>query len=158
MTAITWPTQLPYPLIDPYRIKPGEAINRSPMTSGPARQRREFEQVPSQISVTWWFTQWQFGIFEGWYKWYAKEGAAYFKVVLLGGLGEVEHDARFFSQWDHNQISGDCYEVSAVLEIRERPTLDKGAIDIALTQDIPALLAAIDQLHIHVHQTMPSEI
>lgn len=155
---IAWPLQLPYPLIEGYRIKPGDAILRTEMESGPARQRRQFVQVPSQISVRWYFTLWQFGIFEGWYKWYAQEGAAWFKIVLLGGLGEVEHDARFLSQWDHNQISGDCFEVAATLEIRERPTLDQGATDIALTENIPALFAAIDQLHIHVHQTMPSEI
>ena len=38
--TINFPKTLPYPTVQGYAIKPGEAIVRTEMEAGPARQRR----------------------------------------------------------------------------------------------------------------------
>ncbi|MBL6934098.1 MAG: hypothetical protein ISR48_01670 [Alphaproteobacteria bacterium] len=73
-TPITWPATLPLPTIDGYGVYPGEAIPRTEMEAGPARQRRRYTQVPSRISVRWVLRQDQFALFEAWRRWRAKEG------------------------------------------------------------------------------------
>ena len=70
---ITWPATLPLPTIDGYGVHPGEAILRTGMEAGPARQRRRFTQVPSRITVRWTFRRDQFALFEAWYRWRARE-------------------------------------------------------------------------------------
>ena len=96
---ISWPATLPLPTIEGYGVHPGEAIPRTEMEAGPARQRRRFTQAPSRISVRWVLRRDQFALFEAWYRWQAKEGGGWFTIDLLGGLGLVSHEARFTRQF-----------------------------------------------------------
>lgn len=153
--TITWPKTLPLPTIDGYGVHPGEAILRTEMEAGPARQRRRFTQVPSRISVRWLLRRDQFALFEAWYRWHAKEGGEWFGTDLLGGLGMVTHEARFTRQFEARLLSAARWEVSSELEIRERPVLTEAALDIALAEDIPGLLVAVDSLHALLHTTLP---
>ncbi|MDP7214891.1 MAG: hypothetical protein QF583_03050, partial [Rhodospirillales bacterium] len=84
---ISWPSTLPLPTIEGYGVHPGEAILRTEMEAGPARQRRRYTQVPSRITVRWLLRRDQFALFEAWYRWQAKEGGEWFSIDLLGGLG-----------------------------------------------------------------------
>ena len=152
---IHWPTTLPLPAIDGYSLHPGEAILRTEMEAGPARQRRRYTQVPSRISARWVFRREQFALFEAWYRWHAKEGGEWFEINLLGGLGLVVHEARFTRPFDAQPRSGVLWEVSSELEIRERPTLDQDALEIFLESDPTALLASINELNTLVHQRLP---
>ncbi len=152
---ISWPTTLPLPSIEGYGLHPGEAILRTEMEAGPARQRRRYTQVPSRISVRWTFRRDQFALFEAWYRWHAKEGGEWFEINLLGGLGLVIHEARFTRPFDAQPRSGVLWEVSSELEIRERPTLDEDALEIFLESDPTALLASINELNLLVHQRLP---
>jgi len=61
---VSWPTILLLPIIDDYGVHPGEAILRTEMEVGPARQRRRFIQVPSRITVNWKLRQDQMALFE----------------------------------------------------------------------------------------------
>ena len=63
MTEV-WPDRLPLPTIEGYGIQPGEAILRTGMEAGPARQRRRFTNVPSRITVRWVMRAEQFLLFE----------------------------------------------------------------------------------------------
>ena len=81
-----FPDLLPLPLVEEYSITPNEAIIRTQMESGTARQRRRFDSVPSRIIVKWFMNASQFSLFEAWYKYHAKEGAEWFVIPLLGGL------------------------------------------------------------------------
>ena len=92
--TIIFPKKLPYPTVEGYSIRPDEAIIRTDMESGPARQRRRYTQTPSKISVRWIMNPEQFCLFEAWYKYHAKEGAEWFVITLLGGIGLTEQDAR----------------------------------------------------------------
>ena len=85
--TINFPKTLPYPTVQGYAIKPGEAIVRTEMEAGPARQRRRYTQTPSRITVKWIFNLEQFAVFEAWYKYYAQEGGEWFIITLLGGIG-----------------------------------------------------------------------
>ena len=151
---ISWPSTLPLPTIEGYGVHPGEAILRTEMEAGPARQRRRYTQVPSRITVRWVLRRDQFALFEAWYRWQAKEGGEWFSIDLLGGLGLATHEARFTRQFTARLLPGNRWEVNSELEIRKRPVLTEDALNIALTEDIAGLLAAIDSFDTTVNTTL----
>jgi hypothetical protein len=163
-TIISWPDKLPLPTFEGYGIEPQDAVLRTEMEAGPARQRRRYTQTPSRIPVRWRLTQWQFGIFEAWYKWKGREGAVWFAMDLLGGMGMVAHEARFVGSGSSPYKAvpqrggpgeGARWIVTTTLEIRERPVLSDEALDIVLAEDVLTLMAAIDAFHATVHATLP---
>ncbi len=153
---ITWPDKLPFPTVEGYSIQPGDAIVRTDMEAGSARQRRRFTQVPSRIQVRWLMSQTQFAIFEAWYRWEAKEGGAWFDITLLGGLGLLSQQARFTQSFQTQLVTGTLWEIRTELEVRERPVLNPGTLHLLLTEDMQGLTNAIDGLHRLVHYTLPS--
>lgn len=155
-TTVTYPAKLPLPLVRNYGVEPGEAILRTDMEAGPARQRRRFTQVPTRIAVMWRFNATQMALFEAWYKHQAKEGGEWFRVSLLNGLGLVEHEARFTKQYKAGLLGGTLWDVTSELEIRERPTITADALAILLTEDFDGLSAAIDATHTAIHTTLPA--
>jgi hypothetical protein len=152
---IAWPETLPLPTVEGYGIQPGDAILRTEMEAGPARQRRRFTQVPSRVSVRWIMRRDQFALFEAWYRWQAKEGGAWFEIELLGGLGLLTQEARFTRQFQAQLLGGTLWEIRSELEIRERPVLDEGLLNLLLSEDAQGIITAGDSLHILVHQTLP---
>ena len=157
-TMITFPHHLPYPTTEGYSIKPDEAIVRTDMEAGPARQRRRYTQTPSKISVRWVMNREQFSLFEAWYKYHAKEGAEWFLITLLGGLGLLKQEARFTKQFEAKLLNGLLWEISSELEIRDRPTLSEGALGILLDSDYEKLVISVNHLHHFVHITYPKQI
>ena len=158
--TITWPQTLPLPTVEGYGIQPGEAILRTEMEAGPARQRRRFTQVPSRVSVRWVMRGDQFALFEAWYRWQAKEGGAWFEIELLGGLGLLAQEARFTRQFQAQLLGGSLWKITSELEIRERPVLTEEAVAVLLVypnvgslQSLTALLH--DHLHIRMNTTSP---
>ena len=129
---ITWPNTLPLPSVEGYGLTPQEAVLRTDMESGPARQRRRFRQTPTRITVRWLFSEFEFALFEAWYKYHADEGGQWFEITLLGGLGLLPHEARFTRQFEAQLRSARRWDVKGELEIRERPTLDEGALNLML--------------------------
>lgn len=152
---IAWPETLPLPTVEGYGIQPGDAILRTEMEAGPARQRRRFTQVPSRVSVRWIMRRDQFALFEAWYRWQAKEGGAWFEIELLGGLGLLTQEARFTRQFQAQLLGGTLWEIRSELEIRERPVLDEGLLNLLLSEDAQGIITAGENLHIFVHQTLP---
>lgn len=142
-----WPSLLPLPSRDGYGIEPGEGILRTEMEGGPARQEEIFTDVPTQIPAVWHFTAWEYALFEAWYKFKGRQGAAWFSITLLSGLGLGEHEARFKGQYKSKSISANLWRVQATLEIRERPVLDEPELDIFLDTSLPDLQAAAAALH-----------
>ena len=155
--GIRWPGKLPLPTVEDYGVQPGDAILRTEMEAGPARQRRRFTQVPSRVSVRWIMRRDQFALFEAWYRWQAKEGGAWFEIELLGGLGLLTQEARFTRQFQAQLLGGTLWEINAELEIRERPVLDQGALEIALAEDVAGLLAACNSFHLLVNQSLSED-
>ena len=149
--SVKWPSTLPRPSVQGYGIQPGEAIIRTEMESGLARHRRRFTDVPSEVSVRWLMSQNQFAVFEAWYKIYAEEGASYFDVELLGGVGITSHSARFTRQFSAKLLNNRLWEVTSSLEIRSRPTLDKNNLDLLLENNVDGLLSGISRLYKLTH-------
>ncbi len=158
MTTIIFPKHLPHPTVEGYSIRPDEAIIRTDMEAGPARQRRRYTQTPSKISVCWVMNREQFSLFEAWYKYYAKEGAEWFYITLLGGLGLLEQEARFTQQFEAKLLNGYLWKITSELEIRDRPTLSEGALAILLDNDYNRLILSIDGLHNFIHVICPKRI
>jgi hypothetical protein len=157
-TPVTWPATLPLPSVEGYGVSPQEAVLRTEMESGPARQRRRFRQTPTRITVRWLFGEYQFALFEAWYKFHADEGGQWFEITLLGGLGLLPHEARFTRQFEARLLPARRWDVKGELEIRERPTLDEGAIGLLLESEPDALFVAIATLHRLVHVTAPNNL
>lgn len=153
--TITWPATLPLPTAQGYGIRPSEAILRTEMEAGPARQRKRFTQTPTRIAVRWVMRREQFAVFEAWYRWRAKEGGEWFLIDLLGGIGLTAHEARFTRQFDAKLVGGVLWEIASELEIRERPTLSEDALAVALDSDLAMLFTTIDRLHVLVHSGLP---
>lgn len=157
MTTITWPSTLPLPTVEGYNVQPGDALIRTEMDSGLARHRRRFTDVPTKVSVRWIMRRDQYAIFEGWYRWHAKEGANFFTINLLGGLGLLDQEARFTRQFTSKLLAGGTlWAVQSELEIRQRPVLDEGATNIVLSEDIIGLTNSINGLNVLVHINLPA--
>jgi len=156
MSDITWPQTLPLPTVQGYGVYPGDATARTEMEAGLARQRRRFTDVPTKVSVRWIMRRDQYAIFEGWYRWHAREGASWFAITLLGGLGLLEQEARFTRQFSSRLLAGGTlWEITSELEIRERPVLDEGLLNLLLSEDAQGIIIAGENLHILVHQILP---
>jgi len=161
-TLISWPARLPLPTYDGYALEPGSAVTRTDMESGPARQRRRFTQTPTRIPVRWRFRDVDFATFEAWFRLKLTDGGDWFGISLLGGIGIAAHEARFVGQGNAPYKAvpsrGGAWIVTSVLEIRERPMLDEGALDILLAEDVVALFANIQTLHSTLHAGLPVSI
>ncbi|MDD7909977.1 hypothetical protein PUV47_08610 [Pseudovibrio exalbescens] len=155
---IAWPETLPLPTVEGYGIQPGDAILRTEMEAGPARQRRRFTQVPSRVSVRWIMRRDQFALFEAWYRWQAKEGGAWFEIELLGGLGLLTQEARFTRQFQAQLLGGTLWEIRSELEIRERPVLDEGLLNLLLSEDAQGIITVSNSLYVLMHQTLPQRL
>ena len=159
MSDITWPDTLPLPTVQGYNIQPGDTILRTEMEAGLARQRRRFTNAPTKVSVRWIMRRDQYAIFEGWYRWHAKEGANWFAIALLGGLGLLDQEARFTRQFASRLLAGGTlWEITSELEIRERPVLDEGLLNLLLSEDPQGIIFAVSGLHTLVHQTLPIQM
>ena len=156
--SLRFPKTLPYPTVQGYAIKPGEAIVRTEMEAGPARQRRRYTQTPSRITVKWIFNLEQFAVFEAWYKYYAQEGGEWFIITLLGGIGLIEQDARFTQQFEASLLNGRLWEISSELEIRDRPTLREDGLELLLDSDYHKLLLSVECLHTYVNRTLHNHL
>jgi hypothetical protein len=144
------------PTVQGYSVQPGEAILRTEMDAGLARQRRRFTNVPTRVQVRWIMRRDQYAIFEGWYRWKAREGANWFYITLLGGLGLLEQEARFTRQFTSQLFAGGTlWEITSELEIRERPVIDEGLLTLLLEEDANGILIVGNSLHVLVHQTLP---
>lgn len=156
--TIKFPEILPYPTVESYSIRPDEAIIRTDMESGPARQRRRYTQTPSKITVRWIMSPEQFCLFEAWYKYYGKEGAEWFSINLLGGIGLTEQDARFTQQFEASLIAGRLWQITSELEIRDRPTISEEATGVISEIDLQSLELLSSKLHILVHLSLSKNL
>lgn len=101
------------------------------MQSGRARQRIEFTNLPTLTAPTlnWIFTQPQAALFEAWSAQVA--GAGWFTIELLTPLGFDDYEVRFTETPKGGQLIGQfLWQYSAPCELRKRPILDDGWVEI----------------------------
>lgn len=146
--SLSWPTTLPLPTMNGYGIEDKPRIARTDMESGTARQRRTSTQAPSEISVRWVFTLYEYAIFEAWLEHRAQYGAYWFNISYLGGVGLVPCEARFKDGKAPAKFqNGAIVLVTATLEVRERLKLTDSDLDLLLEEPAAPLFTAIDTFH-----------
>lgn len=55
-------------------------------------------------------------------------------------------------------MPGQLWDVKGVLEVRERPTLDEGALNLLLEFKAEDIFSMGNELHPLIHQTLPSQL
>lgn len=144
MTVPAWPAALPLPTLSggAYSIAPAAGATRTDMEIGPARTRRRSTATPWTVKLQWHLTRFELALFEGWYHGYAAEGAAWFSMTLIAGIGLDTFEIRFLKPYESPARSGEIWTVSAEVEARDPPHLDQDALDVLLdSPDLAALMA-----------------
>lgn len=155
--TLDWPSVLPLPSIARYQLKEQPNVDRTEMEMGVARQRRRGRQAPTEIPAQCELTKWELMIFEGFYRYRAKEGTVWFNMTLLGGLGLTNHEARFKSteQPVATPHNGEYFVVTFLLEVIDRPIIGDSELTLLIDDDPAALAAAITAIHTAIHVTLP---
>lgn len=118
----TWPVTLPAPQVRGYGLNPVDPVIRTKMEGGPGRNRRRFTQAPTDIPVSFKFTETQMAIFETFHKNELFDGAAWFDgMPLINGQGVTLSTARFKTMWKGSSLGNKFWQVSATLEVKTRP-------------------------------------
>ena len=78
--------------------------------------------------------------------------------LKLPCAGLLEQEARFIQQFEAGLYKGLLWEITAELEIRDRPTLSEGALDILLDSDPVKLGRTVERLHFLVHTFIPNKL
>jgi len=120
MAIPVYPEGLPYPRRESYGFTPTNNIRRTPMDSGRARQRIEFPNAPTMVSITWTLTAAQAMFFEAWTV--QTVGAGWFTLPLLTPLGFEEYEVRFTEVPVGGELRGKLlWEYRVTCELRNRP-------------------------------------
>lgn len=95
MSTPTFPTTLPGMLMRNYSLKPINNAIRTEMESGPARMRRRYISVPTEVTVQWLFSLAELNTFQTFYRNTIFDGVAWFNIKIVDGRGEGTFLARF---------------------------------------------------------------
>ena len=126
------PSMIPACAVDGYKISPQNATVRTEMETGPARQRRLSASMPTQLSVKWILSRFEFKVFEAWFKHVIFDGTSWFVMPVDNGMGLTETDCRFIGAYSVELASKGIYNVSATLEVRTMPILTLEEINAVL--------------------------
>lgn len=113
MSLPSWPTALPAPLLEGYRLSSSSRKYATEMETGRKRLRRQFEDLRKTAEVQWTFTEDQFYTFRSFFQDVLQNGTLAFTLNLYGQPQEVRFLQASFA-FDH---SDNLFRVSSVLEI-----------------------------------------
>ena len=123
MAIPVYPEGLPCPLRENYAFTPVNNIRRTQMDSGRARQRIEFQNVPTMVQLQWVMSSPQASLFEAWAA--QVVGAGWFEMELLTPLGFDTQEVRFTETPVGGELTGKfLWRYRVVCEVRNRPLLD----------------------------------
>ena len=157
MDELRWPDIFPSPLLNKYNITPDEAIARTEMDGGAARQRRRFDNLPSTINVSFIMDGFVFDMFESWYNNVALEGSVWFLCSLKMGSGFEERECRFVKPYKAAARSHELWEITTQFEIRNVGYLPREWLDLFLEASRSGndFIDISNRLHVLVDTTMP---
>lgn len=122
---ISWPSFLPVPTIEGYKLKIKPRLSSTDMDSGPRRVRRRYTRSPTIASMRWQFSEREFGLFEWWFENRLNAGASWFSGPAANGTGLIDVQCRFIESdsgpYDSNPISSNIWIVTAEVEIDQMP-------------------------------------
>ena len=120
MSTPTFPTTLPKPSMSQYSLTPVNNVIRTDMESGPARTRRRYISVPTDVSVTWTLTRVELDAFQTFYREAIYDGAGWFLMPVVMGDGEALRKSRFKEPYRAETVANEhAWRVSATLEVME---------------------------------------
>lgn len=147
---IYYPSGLPRGLHSGRSYQLASPLLRSELSSGRARQRRKFTNVPQGARIQWLFTDVQGQVFEAWWRDQLIDGANWFECPLDTPLGYMLYTCRFTDVYSGPSRSGpNLWSYSAELELRERAALP---VDWGL---MPDFLLHPDIFDIAINQNWP---
>lgn len=124
MTTPLFPATLPAASLGSYSYRPGENLIRTEMENGPAKVRRRFVSVPTDVNVSWKFSREELATFEGFFRNTIYDGAAWFQMKLVNGAGETLCTARFKEPYQAEALSREnAWRITATLEVMNLPTI-----------------------------------
>jgi hypothetical protein len=114
-----WPANLPRPNLAGYKVKRRNALRRTEMSAGLARQRRISLAKVYDVSVVWRFTQSQKAVFNAFFENELYAGAAWFTLQLTIDGTFTTFNARFIpDSIDESALPSVNWEVAASLELQ----------------------------------------
>lgn len=118
-----WPSTLPITAVQGYGFSPVDPVIRTAMEAGPKRQRRQFTQTTTMVSVRWPLTDAQLATFESFHRNDILDGQSWFDFPFLNGQGKTVCPARFADTFNVVMASDAprTWEVTSKLEIKNRP-------------------------------------
>lgn len=120
MSTPVFPVTLPKPSMRHYSLTPMNNVLRTEMESGPARTRRRYISVPTDVSVTWTLTLAELDAFQTFYRETIYDGAGWFQMPVVMGDGEAMRKARFKQPYQAEAIANEhVWRVTATLEVME---------------------------------------
>lgn len=118
MSTPNFPPSLPGMLMRNYSLKPLNNVSRTEMESGPARMRRRYISVPTEVSVRWLFSRAELNTFQTFYREQIFDGAAWFNIKVVDGRGEGTFKARFKEPYRAaTEAREHLWSVEATLEV-----------------------------------------
>lgn len=145
---IAYPDGLPPPIQDGYAFTPTNKIRRTDMDSGRARQRIEFDSVPTFVTVTWLLTDPQATLLDAWADQVA--GVDWFQFPIWTPLYYEQEEVRFTQSLTGPVpiMGSDRWTYSAQLEVRFKPQAQDGYAAL-----MPDYLLLADIFDITMNQT-----
>lgn len=134
--SFTWPdgTILAPPTVN-FNGKVQTTVIRTKMDSGRVRQRNRFSAAVRSIEVEWVFTDDEFALFQGIYKFKITNGADFFNMSLPFGDGFKTYLVRFSDAgYAHQYKPHFQWTISATLETEDDTSpLSESEVDAALS-------------------------
>lgn len=113
-TTIDYPTNLPGVLVSSDTNKDIGKYRRNDTEIGPPVYELLSTTGPSLFNCVWSFEEFDFQVFEGWYKKELLFGSKSFNIDLIVGKGLTAHECFFNSQYNRSR-NGKRFRVSAQL-------------------------------------------
>lgn len=123
-----WPASLPVPLVSGAGGKRAPNTVRTDMSAGMPRSRRTATAQLLTLTLKWRLSPLEFAVFEGFFVHELFDGARWFLIALDTPRGWQEVTARFSSLFDYTLLTGLNKEVSAQLEVRDWPVMDRNTL------------------------------
>lgn len=126
-STIQYPSQLPKPLQDGYQLDTVSPKMSTTMASGRVLERRRAVSVPTRPRVKWLMNGNQAAFFEAWFSRVLAEGTKWFDMEVLTTQGLMVRTCRILGMYEGPKlVSGRFWELSATLELQERPLIPPG--------------------------------
>ena len=154
---ITWPTWFPAP--DSSLAGTVQApVARTKMDSGRTRQRPLVTGVNTLVDVRWELSDDEFGVFLSVFQNALSNGADWFLMPLTLGDATQTYTVRFVGgTLKHTFVPHLHWAVTASLETENQVApFNSEEVELLLESSLEDIEAAVDSLHILVHETLPN--